>query len=326
MLKTGISPLINFLSGADEVFTADDFRALVERWKQDSASGLICFSANGDDTVLFFYEGKCHCVYDLQSGTEKPVGYDDILNSATNFENTRSTVLPILGLLIARLVVEGKPQSENIPFGGLSAFINMFEKQPLPVLLELSRDTYFEWLVIPGGGLSLKDMMIFDGNQFLDGGDALKRINYFESGCVARYYNYTETGAWIEYILRYIFTLTTEQILNRAAELTGRVMVDSIVRDVNTRCAAENLDISVVGSRVQNKAMFKTPVDAVAKYRFILDLIIRHIETVIGSGLTLMVVRQIVAGFTDLDLELLKRYPIIQEDFLGFLTGPIRLK
>jgi hypothetical protein len=330
MLDIGVSPLFRILHSVDGIYTADDLYVFVQVWHQDSRSGLISFSSSSKDYLLILWEGKAHCTYEIESGSVLKYSGDsfDVTKLAMPVEKVQSSDLTPTGVLIIKMIIEaGVLQPENILPKNLLPLISMLEKGSLPVLLELSREPYYAWVAIPGGGLQIKDIMFFDGNQLIEGEGVLERVNScFEPGCVANYFYFTETDSWLEYVLRYIFILVTEQILVRAAELTSRVMVNSIIRDVNLRCTSENIGIMLTDSKVQKTTIFKSPMDAVKIYRFILDLIIRHIESVAGSGLTFIVVRQIVAGLSDFDIDILKRYPIIQEVFLGFDINPKRMR
>jgi hypothetical protein len=252
----------------------------------------------------------------------------DVSTLGSKIENVRTLLMPTIGLLITKMILEEEVSlPEYIPSINFSSLIMMLEKGTQPVLLEVSRGTFSAWLVIPGGGLQIRDVMFYDGKQFFEGDGVMESINScFKQDCIVRYYPYSETNSWLEYILRYTFITITEQILIRIAELTSRVMVNSIVRDVNLHCVSENIDIILLDAKVQNKVILNTPADAVKCYSFILDLIIRHIERVTGSGLAYIVIRQIVAGLSDLDIDILKRFHLIQEVFLGFEINPKRIK
>jgi hypothetical protein len=81
----------------------------------------------------------------------------------------------------------------------------------------------------------------------------------------------------------------------------------------------------LLDAKVQNKIIFNLPSDAVECYSYLLDLIVSHIERVTGSGLAYIIIRQIVAGLSDLDIDILKRFHLVQEVFLGFDITPKRI-
>jgi hypothetical protein len=103
-------------------------------------------------------------------------------------------------------------------------------------------------------------------------------------------------------MLQFAFSNLAENLLQRYGEVTGRVMVNSVVRTLNVEAASNGWDINVIGAKVFDQAVFVDSGMARTAYKDLLVHLIKRIESLVGRNITTLIVKDVLAELDDKDL------------------------
>jgi hypothetical protein len=122
-------------------------------------------------------------------------------------------------------------------------------------------------------------------------------------------------GAWQEYYLRRAFTDVCERILTRFEILTGRALVDSLVRLAAVFASRQNLDISITARKLVDREVFQSPQEAARNYRLLLGEIFDHFSAVIGPRLYASTLREIIKDLPEQERQILKSFDVFPKGY-----------
>jgi hypothetical protein len=112
-----------------------------------------------------------------------------------------------------------------------------------------------------------------------------------EEMCSVSFYgSASRTQAWQEYMLHCSFVWTTGHLLSHFEELTGRLLLDAVVRETNFTAAARGWNINLAPGNVTDQMIFGSTQDAVQVYRQLMELILNYM----GSSLGLEVLKPLM--------------------------------
>ena len=121
--------------------------------------------------------------------------------------------------------------------------------------------------------------------------------------------------AWQEYHLRSAFANICEGSLARFEVLTGRALVDSLVRLVNTFTSRQNLEISITSRKLTDNEVFPSPQAAKYAYRLLLAELFNHFSSVIGSRLYVSTLREIIKELPQQELEVVLAFEMFSKGY-----------
>jgi len=121
--------------------------------------------------------------------------------------------------------------------------------------------------------------------------------------------------AWQEYYLRDAFANICESSLSRFEVLTGRALVDSLIRLVNVFTDRQNIDISIMSRKLTDNEVFPSPKQAAYVYRLLLAEFFNHFSVVIGNRLYISVMREIIKNLASPEREIATKFELFPKGF-----------
>jgi hypothetical protein len=106
-------------------------------------------------------------------------------------------------------------------------------------------------------------------------------------------------------------------MLVRFELMTGRALVDSLVRLVSVCAARNNLDITISSRKVVDNEVFPSSWDAAQGYRKILREMFSHFSSVVGSRLLSLTMQEIVASLPELERSAISASELLPEGYVN---------
>ncbi len=150
--------------------------------------------------------------------------------------------------------------------------------------------------LFPGKG-AVPDYTLFITNtQVLHSAGVAAEIYKWHEKCenFSLYSSEPGSQAWEEYLLHLAFSGLVGSLLGKFEKLLGQILLNQIVRDVNFKAAANDWNVSITASSVNDQAIFSSPGQAGEVYSLLLEVILQHFESVLGSAMLEMLVREAV--------------------------------
>jgi hypothetical protein len=122
--------------------------------------------------------------------------------------------------------------------------------------------------------------------------------------------------AWQELRLRVAFKLLYERLLERFELLTGRIIIDSFARIVESFSFEQKVDISITKRQLTNNEFFLHSQDAARQYTIYLGELLSHFSAVIGPRLLASNLREIFHLLPEDSRTILRTYTIVPEGYL----------
>ncbi|PKN92202.1 MAG: hypothetical protein CVU44_16360 [Chloroflexi bacterium HGW-Chloroflexi-6] len=216
--------------------------------------------------------------------------------------NKRSTLrVRVLALTphtarMVKILLE-QPQDETataIRPGQLEKAIEETGLQTAPGLAHISWPSAQGLALLPGGGQPARHTLFIASNQILHSAGSMTALyGWKETRCKLKIYDSRNTGpAWDEYFLHHAFTWQVSHLFQRFEELTGRLVVNTIVREMNFAASANGWNITVSAHNITDQAVFSSPEQAGQVYQRLLEIVLQHAEMVLGAELLSMLLRE----------------------------------
>lgn len=226
--------------------------------------------------------------------------------------------LSVQGLIVSRLIVSGRGVSETSkPVSQLSDYLGSLSGQDQPQIVQLawkeaSGGVHFSGGNSPAYSLCVSRYTVLNGAGF----DSVLS-HRTESNCrVVIHEPDLEQDAWLEYYLKRIFCEVYQQILNRFEHLTGRALTESLSRIVALHAARQNLQISVSNGELDDQEIFSSSQSAGQAYRQLLNEIFSQFTTVLGAGLLVTTLREVLGKLPDRDQMIIRSYKLFPEEII----------
>lgn len=121
--------------------------------------------------------------------------------------------------------------------------------------------------------------------------------------------------AWQEFYLRSAFAQICENILIRFETLTGRALVDSLVRLVAVFATRQNLNISITARKLLDHEVFSSPQNAAQSYRLLLSEMFEHFSAVIGPRLHASTLREIIKNLPEHEHQIIHTFELLPKGY-----------
>lgn len=121
--------------------------------------------------------------------------------------------------------------------------------------------------------------------------------------------------AWQEFYLRSAFEKVCEGSLARFETLTGRALVDSLVRLLNVFTNRQNIDISITARKLTDNEFFSSPAKTLYAYRLLLSELVNHFSGVIGARLCSSTIRLIVKSLPRHEYETARKLELFPKGY-----------
>jgi hypothetical protein len=220
--------------------------------------------------------------------------------------------LPGRALMFRKVILEEITQSPPQRSGTaqLQSMFSLAEYNPTPTLFHIQWETAQAFVLVAGGHISIQHAVLITPSHVEEGSAALEHIlAWEETGCnVAVHRSDIKNQAWLELQLNVLLEWYCQKILSHYQQLTGVVMVKSILQSVAVLAENKGLELSTHHQHLTDASIFPGAAAARNAYREVFSTIRSRIEPIIGSSLTNYLMRQAIESTRGI-------YKTIQESF-----------
>lgn len=178
---------------------------------------------------------------------------------------------------------ETRKGNENQNLGAV--FLEL-EKRESATVVALCWQGAKAYVLVPGSNIPMRRAVFIHGSQIEVDDFALSVMAYWrESHCeLTTYQGALETDAWIALHLNILFEYVCANMLSQYGYLTGRVMVNSLVRSMTYLAPQYRCDLSGEASQVQDQTLFTSLDETAAAYKGLSAFLDAQMEAVVGPN------------------------------------------
>ncbi len=266
--------------------------AAILAYQKDFQTGLVEVNLSDQTHLdLLFARGQIVNVYKRAATTERirTSSLPDYFPPSDKTSGLRALSLTPQAIRLAKILLEqlGSGLPVEAQTNALERQVDKWRTLPFPGLVHVRWPGAEALALLPGSGRPARQTLFIAADQILhSAGGMLAFYNWREQNCSARYYSSeSQTQAWQEYLLHYSFVWMSGHLLTRLEELTGRLLLNSVLRETNFSAVAHGLNIVFAPGNVTDQAIFSSPAESVQAYRRLLEQILTHVESAIGAEL-----------------------------------------
>ena len=270
-------------------------------YQKDLQTGLVDVDFMGQVRHhLLFARGELVNVYRGEDVIERvdPGVWSASLNGSSSAASLRTLALTPQAVRIVKILIEQQGDTRFISSTSLplEAQLRSWVDHPVPALAHIRWPNAEALALLPGGGTNPRYTLFVAADQILhSAGNMMVFYGWKEPyNSAVLYPSEPRTLAWTEYLLHYSFTWLVVNLLSRFEELTGRVLLNNIIRDINFTSAAHGWGVVLHPASITDQAIFSSPRAAAEVYSRLVEVIFRHIESVLGVDLLDLLVRETV--------------------------------
>ncbi len=273
----------------------------------------------GEELKLLIQAGTIHDIL-IQDNRQKrrlPGGkYQD----ADFFEASRMGFLrlqkaPGRFLLCERACFDTKEQEtrKGVQNTDLEAIFLELEKRESATVVALRWQGAEAYVQVPGSNIPLRRAVFVHGSQVEVDDFALSVMTYWqEPRCeLTTHQGGLETDTWIALHLNILFEYFCANMLNQYGYLTGRVMVNSMVRSMVYVAPQYHCDLSGETAQVQDQTLFASLPEAVTAYKSLLRFLEAQMESVVGPNFIKLTKKQLLESVNPFYANLARFYGFI---------------
>ena len=295
---------------------------MVNSYRELKRTGIIRLGYPSDTYLhLLFKRGELlnnYLVTPEERESLQPSQWTEWIESAGD---AYSKIMPLssFGLFVSKLLItsDGKKIENFSKPNQLSEYIATLNKKPEPSLVQLNWEHAMGGVLFSG---SQKDSysLFLSQETILDEAGINKIFSQWnEPSCtVTTFVPDVSVDAWQEYYLRKSFADIYNRMLVRFEAMTGRALVDSLVRLIAIYVSNNNLEISISARKLVDLEVFSSPEDAAQSYRQILTEMFSHVSAVLGSRLFALTLREIMTSSPDQERQVIRTFELFLEGYV----------
>jgi hypothetical protein len=242
----------------------------------------------GKTLTLFAHQGRVRQFY-IRNHRAPDTNWERPLTEGGRGELEIKT-MPARGLLFRKILLESLVKVEPQPSttNQLRTMFDLAGHNLNPTLFHIQWDFAEGFVLVAGRDISLHHAVLMSLAGGEEGSVALNQISAWnEPRCnVTVYRGNPQSQAWFEVHLNILFENYCSRILEQYGQLTGKVMIHSILWKIHTMSVEEGWNIETQNSEITDATIFPTARDAGDVYKKIVLEIVRHVEPIIGHALT----------------------------------------
>jgi len=200
------------------------------------------------------------------------------------------TPMPARAMMFRKIALEEiNPATSQASFTNqLRTMFDLTEHNASPTLFHIQWERAQGFMLAGGKGISIRHAVMLAPDQTVEGLEALSRMSAWdEKQCkVTVRRGDIKNQAWLEVHLNILLEWYCRSILKNYGQLTGGVVVRSIVQNVLMLAAKNGWNISALDSQVNDASLFSGAGEAGRAYREIMRCIRILMVPVIGGALT----------------------------------------
>ena len=278
------------------LLSTDDLRKLIRKSLTDGLTGRIHVNFQKEKTLtLFVHQGKVRQVY-IRNHRAPDTNWEGLLIEYGRGDLQIESIPP-RGLMFRKIVLENleKVKSQPSNTSQLKTMFDMAEHNNIhPTLFHILWDSAEGFILVAGRDIPLRRAVIMTKDGCNEGTLALDQITAWnEAGChVTVHRGNIQSQAWFEVHLNILLENHCSRILSQYGQLTGRVMIRSILWKIHTMAVEDGWNIETQDNEIRDATVFPTARDTGDAYKKIISEIVAHIEPVIGHALTQNILTQ----------------------------------
>jgi len=290
-----------------------------------SAALLQAFIAPDEQVDFLFLAGKIVNAYHIRQGKATRLSQDETEQALRNESHSKTQVVPLPphGLRLYKAYVESctvietrRESTENI-----TDLIAEWQSASEPTFAT------FQWesadaLVYLSGKASFTRQAIFVTPNSVES-DLYPILNSWDQPAfsLSLLHCDNKTPAWIEMELQMAFIHFSAQLITRYRAIGGRNLVDILCKEFNDAAFSQRTDINAFGGTIIDKQLFADAATAARAYYTLLENILEHMETMMGSNLLMNTVKQILESSETYMRELSQNYKLLPDKYLAAASG-----
>lgn len=220
--------------------------------------------------------------------------------------------LPGRALMFKKVVTEEITQAPAQP-SATTQLYGMFspaEYSPTPTLFHIIWESAEAFVLVAGGHIPIRHAVLIAPSGVEEGNAAFDHIlKWQEPSCnVITHRSDLKNQAWTELYLNILLEWYSQKVLSHYQQLTGAVMVKSILQSLSVAAESKRWDLSAQHQQIKDTSIFPSAAAAGSAYREMFAIVRSRIEPIIGRSLTEYILRQSIASTRG-------TYKTIQESF-----------
>lgn len=308
---------------ADEVkMPAPSIRALIDICRERRQTGVIrLISAGGKSLYLLFKHGDMINSYAVSSQSWKSVlseQCDAWIDSAGD-AHAKFIRLSPQGLLICKLLIQntaGKIETFTRP-ADIGKYLESQKKAPDLSLVQLEWENSVGAVLFPEPSESPYSLFVSPETVYDQTDIAPAILEPAQPHCTLISFGFDQTvEAWQEYLLRHVFMDICEHTFSQFQMLTGRSLIDNIIRLILAFASRRSLDIGISSRKVVDSEVFSSPQQAAESYRLLLTEIFLHFSGITGTRLLSSTLREIIANLPAQERALVAAFSLFPEGYI----------
>lgn len=296
-------------------------QALVDSYRERKRTGIIRLGyPTGKYLHLMLKRGNILAVYIVSSGGFEKISQDHWVEWASSAGDAYLKLMPLsfTGLFNSKLLLtsnENKVDRFSHP-NQLLEYISNHQRKTQPALAHFSWDNAMGYLFFSGSSEDVYSIFISQDTIVDEAGAHKIFAQWNEPNCIVRTCLPDPTvDSWQEYYLKRTFVAISLQMLQRIETMTGRALIDSLVRLITIYVSRNNLDIVFSPHKLTDHEVFLSPQQAAQTYRQILDEMFSHFSAVVGSRLLALTLRDIIMSFPEHERAVIHNFQLLPEGY-----------
>lgn len=226
--------------------------------------------------------------------------------------------LPARALTFRKVLIEEitHPQVQPSGTNQLKTMFSLAEHNPNPTLFHIRWEKAEGFVLAAGGHVPVRQAVFITPALTEEGNLAYEHMAIWdEARCnVTVHHGDIKNQAWLELHLNILFEWYCQNILHHYKQLTGIVMVRSILQSLSILAENRGWTISTHDQQLQDASLFQSAAETGDVYREIISIVRMRIQPIIGSSLTDYLIKQSIEPTRGI-------YKTIQETF-GLIEEP----
>lgn len=283
------------------VIPVGQIASAIVAYQRDLQTGLVDVDFPGKlRASLLFAHGELINIYQGEDEMKRidQRAWGASLDNSKGSATLRTLALTPQAVRITKILLEQANDTRFIARG----------EQPLESLLEawiqhpVHAVAYIRWpsaeglVLLPGGGVYPRYTLFISADQMLDSAGTMTSIFRWKEPYQSAVLLSSEphTSAWTEYLLYHSFSWLVTHLLERFGELTDRLTLNNLVRDINFTSSAHGWGVLVHKSSITDQTIFSSPKAAAEVYSRLIEFVSGHIETILGHATLDLLIRETV--------------------------------
>jgi hypothetical protein len=299
-----------------------NIRDLIDSCRIRKYTGVIRISSDGEKSLYLLYKnGIVVNSYIFSSEEWKSVSPETwkVWIDSTGAAYTRFIQLSVQGLITFKLLIQsctGKTQTFASQVR-LTEYLETQKNTPVTALVQLEWERAMGAVLLTGPSGTPSSLFISPENLQDQTGIAPSILAPDYANCTVTVFDADRSvEAWQEYLLRRAFADICERTLARFQVVTGRALVESLIRLILAFASRQDLEIGIIARKVEDGECFSSPKQAADAYRLLLTEMFVHFSGITGSRLLSSTLREIDASLPIQEREVVKEFSLFTEGYI----------